>query len=217
MIDTAELIKSVFQEARIGTSGYEDQDEVNRNIKMVEMDLFSTLIPLVAKDFTIQTLLANFLEKGTVAVGGLWTYPNVVDEPDVFHSYLSSTINGKPVYPKTKNEIDIILNSSVRKPTEDGPYYSTVEKTGIQHYPKTITELEAFYYRYPVYGTVTFNTVSDDDSDYVNIVTDKAIQWPEKAFNILHYSLLERYGVDCRESLALEYSQLGIKKELSKL
>jgi hypothetical protein len=212
MIDTATLIKSVFQAARVGTSGYQDQDEANRNLQMVELELYSTLIPLIATNVNVQTFMSEFIEYSDGAItAGLWPYP------DDYNTHLFSTVNGKPVYVKTKAEIDIILNSTIRKPTQNGPYYLTIEKTGLQFYPTTTSSANVVYYRYPVYGKVTFTEASTEDSDYIDISTDEPLEWPEKAFNILYYSLLEKYGVDCRESIALEYSQLGINKEMSKL
>lgn len=214
MAYTQRLVESVLQTARSQTSGYQDDDEINRNIAMVESELMETLAPLYSTNQKVQDLLAPFVTRpstdSTVAAG-------VLTKPSDYVQFVNMTISGKPVYERNVNEIDIINTSPTRKPTATGPYYFYFVNNSVNVLPATISSARITYIRKPIAGQIAYDYVEEEDNDYAIISVVREIEWPDRAFNLLYYLLLEKYGVENQEMLAMEYSQLGINKEISKV
>ena len=214
MISIVRFYNSVMQTARAGSSGYVNKNEWNTGMSQVETDVFNIMAPLYSTNFQVQDILAPFVtsKKDAALVDGVLT-----KETD-YSQFISAEINGNPVYPLNLNEVSIIKTSPVRKPSiEKNQYYLTFENDKVSFLPETITKVDYRYLRKPVPAELDMTVVSNEDSDYVTPVKVKDLEWPEKAFNILYYLMLEKYGVDQRESLAYEYAQLGIQKEISKV
>lgn len=210
---TQRLIESVLQTARSQTSGYQSDDEINNNIAMVESELMETLAPLYSINQKVQDLIAPFVTRNanTSVVDGVLT------KPADYIQFVRATINSKPVYQRNVNEIDIINTSSTRKPKEGGPYYVFFENNEINMLPETVDTATIVYIREPVPGMIEYEYVGDDENDYATISIVREMEWPERAFNLLYYLLLEKFGVENENQLAMEYSQLGINKEVTKL
>lgn len=211
---TKRLIESVMQTARFSTAGYQKDVEINRNLAMVENDLMETLAPLSEENQKVRDLLGPFITPPStlpVSIG-------VVDLPDDYVQVVDSTYNKKPIYKRNVNEISILETSPVRRPTLDkGPYYCFFAGNGMRVLPAELPTVDMIYIRKPVPGEIEFEVVSTDESDYVTISVVRETEWPERAFNLLYYLMLEKYGVEKTDQLAMEYSQLGINKEVSKI
>lgn len=202
-----------MQTARSSTSGYQDEAEINRNIAMVENDLMDTICPLYEENQKVRDLLNPFitLPSTTTVTNGIVSFP-----PD-YVRIVDSSYDGRPVYKRNVNEISIIKTSPTRKPTLDnGPYYCYFAGDSMRVLPE-IEEIDLIYIRRPEPGEIEFNIVESADRDYIEIDVVREIEWPESAFNILYYLLLEKYGVEMRSQISMEYSQLGVNKEISKL
>lgn len=212
MAFTQRLIESFMQTARSSTSGYQDDDDINRNLAMIDNEIMETLAPLYSVNGKVQDLLQPFVKpiSSTVVDGSLV-------KPTDYVQYVDSTYKGNPIYPRNPNEVSIINTSPTRKPTLDkGPYFVYFTGGDIKYLPKEIDAVDVVYLRRPVPGSVSF-TISDlDDSDYIEMSVVKEIEWPERAFNLFYYHLLEKFGVEMSNQLASEYSQLGINREITK-
>lgn len=214
MISIVRFYNSVMQAARANSSGYVSESEWNLNMNQIETDVFNLMSPLYSTNFQIQDMLAPFVtpKKSAPVVDGILT------KEDDYSQFISAEINGYPVYPINLNEEAIIKSSPVRKPSiEKNQYYLKFSGGDVGILPANVLTVDYNYLREPVYAELEFDVVSDEDSDYVTPVKVKDLEWPEKAFNILFYMMLEKYGIDQRESLAYEYAQLGIQKEISKV
>lgn len=214
MAFTQRLIESVMQTARFSTSGYQDDAEINRNLAMVENDLMETIAPLSEENQKIRDLLSPFITPpSTLPVSS-----GIVTLPADYVQVVDSFYNGKPVYKRNVNEISIINTSPTRKPNIDkGPYYCYFAGGGMRVLPVEMEEIDMIYIRKPVPGEIEFNVIEDEDRDYVTISVLRETEWPERAFNILYYLMLEKYGVEMTSQIAMEYSQLGINKEIQKV
>lgn len=213
MAFTKRLIESVMQTAKSSTSGYQDEDELNRNIAMVENDLMDIICPLYEENQKVRDLLNPFITQPSTTV----VTDNVVALPPDYVRIVDSMYKGRPVYKRNVNEISIIQTSPVRKPdVEKGPYYCYFMGGAMKVIP-AISEIDLIYIRRPEPGEIRFIIEETDERDYIEIAVEREIEWPESAFNILYYLLLEKYGVEMSSQISMEYSQLGINKELSKV
>lgn len=214
MAFTKRLIESVMQTAGYSTSGYQADVEINRNLAMVENDLIGTLVPLWEDNQNVRDMLSPFITPPTilpVSSGG-------VELPVDYVQIIDSNYNRKPIYKRNVNEISIIETSPIRKPDlEKGPYYCYFLGKSMRVLPQDIPEVEMMYIRQPIPGEIVFDIREEEDRDYVELSVVRETEWPEKAFNLLYYSMLEKYGVEKTSQLAMEYSQLGINKEISKV
>lgn len=214
MAYTLRLIESVLQTARSRTSGYQDDEEINRNIAMVESDLMEILVPLYSTNQKVQDLLAPFVVPFTTTsvISGVVTFPSD------YVQIVDSMYNDLPIYKKNVNEVSLVVSSPIRKPNlEKGPYYCYFTGSRMNVLPASIPNIQMSYIKRPEAGKIAYSFVDDEEEDYATISVVTEISWPERAFNILYYLLLEKYGIENQSQLALEYSQLGINKEISKV
>lgn len=213
MAFTKLLIESVQQATRSSTSGYQDQDDINRNLEAVDKEITETLFPLYAINGKVQDLVQNFVKKSTGAV-----VSGELAKPDDYVQHISSSYEGKPMYPRNINEIDIIRTSPIRNPKlESGPYFIYFESTKIKYLPEDISSVDLVYLRRPKAGKIKETYVSDADRDYVTTDVVKEIEWDDRAFNLFYYHMMEKYGFEQNDQLSIEYSQLGINREITKV
>lgn len=213
MAFTKRLVETFMQESRSSTSGYQDDEDINRNLASIDDLLMETFAPLYSTNGKVQDMLQPFVksDNANVSLGKL-------EKPTDYVQYIDSIYKGSPVYPRNINEVSTINTSPVRKPTiYKGPYFAYFSSGDINYLPKEIEAVELFYLRRPVYGEIKLTPVSTAESDYNELSVTKEIEWPERAFNLFLYHLLEKYGVEMKDQLALEYSQLGINREISKI
>lgn len=214
MAFTKRLIETFMQQSNSSTSGYQDEDDINRNLAAIDNELMETLAPLYSMNGKVQDLLQNHVDVKSdhPVING------VAPKPDNYVQYVDSIFDGNPVYPRNINEVSIINTSPIRKPTIDkGPYYVYFSSGNINYIPKEIDAVELYFLKRLKPGKISFDAVSTDDSDYFSISVVDEIGWPERAFNLFLYHLLEKYGVEMKEQLSMEYSQLGINREVSKV
>lgn len=214
MIDHVRLFNSVMQAARLGSSGYSDEDEWNRNLSAVQTDLFNIMAPLYSKNFQVQDMLSPFVSDDVSVdlISG-----KLVKNSD-YGQLISISVNDYPAYPINHNEEAIIKTSPIRKPSiSNNQYYFTFKGNDIHILPKEVATAVYTYLKTPSVVEIKFDVISTDNSDYIEVSSLSDLEWPEKAFNFLYYLMLEKYGVDQRESLAMEYSQMGIQKEINKV
>lgn len=214
MAFTKRLIETFMQQSNSSTSGYQDEDDINRNLAAIDNELMETLAPLYSMNGKVQDLLQNHVDVNSdhPVING------VAPKPDNYVQYIDSIFDGNPVYPRNINEVSIINTSPIRKPTIDkGPYYVYFSSGNINYIPKEIDAVELYFLKRLKPGKISFDAVSTDDSDYFSISVVDEIGWPERAFNLFLYHLLEKYGVEMKEQLSMEYSQLGINREVSKV
>lgn len=213
MIDIREVHQFVTQTKRSGTSGYDNKAEWNANIKSTEIEIYRDLIPLYAKDDRIQKFMNPFLETVSLPV----TTEGYVTLPDNFNKYVD-TIFGegdKIVYPRNINEKSTILASSILNPKiESDEYFCFFEGNRISYLPKEVTDAKVVYLRKPVPAEIDFILEETDDRDYIRVSPIKDSEWPEELFNLYCAIMLEKFGFQNRESVAIEYGRLGIEKNI---
>lgn len=212
MAFTKRLVESFMQTSQSLTSGYQSEEDINRNLAMIDSEIMEILAPLYATNGKVQDLLQNAVKKSELPV-----VDGIMSKPEGYLQFISSSYNGTPMYPKNLNEIDIINTSPIRKPKLTGPCFTTFVDGVVECHPKEIEKALVNYLKTPLPGSIEFVMVSNEDSDYIEINVVREIDWPDRAFNLFYYSLLEKYGFEKNSQLSAEYSQLGINREIAKV
>lgn len=209
MISVVRLWETLSQRAKTGTSGYQTADEFNRDLSSVQTDLISLIGPAYAESQGVQDIISPFV----IAIPLSETLPN-----DYFQ-FVSAEVNGNPSYPIAPNQVAIYKTSPIRKPTvenglsfhyfvNDKVYFITAEN------PPTGTMI---YIKHPNPASIELQITSTDFSDYVTPVAVSDLEWPERAFNIILYMMMQRLGMEMKDDLMLEMSNIGLNIESQKL
>lgn len=204
--------------AKSGTSGMETQDEFNGIISSVQKTLQQLLIDADEANQKVTEALKWIKPSITTVTGagGLITIPD-----DYLQLVSIALVQNATSYPAEKlpvNQVEMTRTSPIRKPVlannqlkyyfKDGAPYTMPEQSGIT--------VRMIYHKIVPDATITLTPVSDVDSDFMEPTAGVDFGWPVSMFNILVYMTLEQYGIEVKEDLLLEYSQLGITRELIK-
>lgn len=213
MIDVVRLWKTINQLVKTETSGYQSQEEFNNDLATVQTELITLLAPYYSVNKTVKDLLYPFtLSSTTSAVSGLLDYPTG------YFTALNASINGYPCYPIAVNEKDIIMRSPIRKASvTTNTYYYYQEDNKIKLLPEVTLTVKLTYLKYPATASIVLTPVSDADNDYLSPSVGTNLAWNENAFPFILFMMLERLGVELKESFSVNWASLGIQKETSKI
>ncbi len=224
MISTEKLWDRLKTLTKSGTSGYITQDEFNSNLYSVQYAILALLCDNYENNQKVSDALVNHVKETgqltSLAGGKLFATDIITSLEDYYRSLGVKYINGTDEHPCKKiavNEEAMYLTSPVRKPDLAKFKTNHLFKSGnIITLPKTTgNKYVLTYCKKPTEAKIAFTTASDADSDY--LVVDEAntedIGFPEGLFNLFTYYMLESMGIEQRENLSTEYSQLGINRE----
>lgn len=208
-ISVVSLYNYLSSMQRTGSSGYQTEDDFNTNISAVTKEIFRTLLPYYAKDEQIQYLLNHLIVRSNVDIQS-----SPIPFPSDYAKYVDThTGTGKIIYPRNINEKEVILSSPIDNPTiKSSEYYCFFEGRSISYLPEGIGQASLIYIRYPKEGKIRFRVVETDMRDYVEAESVEDIDFPNDMFALFSAYMLEKFGVQNRESIALEYSSLGIDR-----
>lgn len=212
-MDVVRLYQFIAQTRRSGSSGHESDTEFNSNLSIVDKEVYRTMVPFYAKDDRIQKLMAPFLSNADLPV-----MDGYVDLPADFNKYIDTMFGDgdKIVYPRNLNEKSRIRSSPIDNPDLDSEeYYCFFEGSRISYLPAEVEECSLVYLRVPVPGEIRFEYEEDEENDYITPVQVRPVEWPEELFGLFSALMLEKFGFQNRESVAIEYSNLGINRELA--
>lgn len=209
MISIVRFIETANQRAKIGTTGFDSEDETNRKIAEIQTALMNVLSPLYETNQQVAELLSPFVSYGQSTL----TDGYLVKETDHVR-IISLSVGGYPVFPTRVNSIAMLKQNSIRRPSSaDNRYYYAIKDDGIQIYPEEAMIVDFDYISRPSEAKITKTPVSANDNVYETLTADGDLEWPEEAFNLLLYMFLDRLGVEMKEQLLIEYGNLGISKE----
>lgn len=208
------LWNQVQTTAKSGTSGYQSQDEFNNDLATVQLRIANVL----CDNYDISQKVEDALFGMMVTQTADTTSNGVVETPASYFRLISLWLNtaGKK-YPTNKlqsNEIATYETSYVRKPvlaTNNVAYYYLDNK--IQMMPEAQMNVTLVYCKTPPQASITLTQVNSDESDYVTPTVGVELAWSNVLFNLFVYMMLEMLGIEQKENILYEYSQLGIPKE----
>lgn len=212
MISIVRLWETIMQMAKTGTSGYQSEEEFNRDVEAVQTQLMSLLSPSYADNVSVREILSPFVltATGNTNASGLFAKP-----ADYFQA-LSASVSGYPAWEIGENEEVTLRYLPTRRPSVSSNIYCyIVSGDSVTFLPKQVLAINLIYLRLPENAEVTLTPVSSEDSDYNVATSGGDLEWPERAFNLILYLMLQRLGVEMKENLLIEFSQLGLQLESS--
>lgn len=226
MIDIVKLIERVDQLAKASTSGYATQEEKNSDIYAVQYEVLSILCDSYENNQKVSDALINHVRFAdiTTDANGVVGFGSSGSDDTVSDYYRLLSINlgftGGVQYPATKvniNEIGMYKTSPIRKMVlADNRVGYYLADGDIIMLPETTMDICLIYCKKPELAQIVYTTDEDDDNDY--LVVDEGetidIDFPEGLFNLFAYLLLEKRGVEMKDALSMEFSQLGIQRTL---
>lgn len=210
MIQTVRLYTDIVNTTKSGTAGFQRAEEFNDALESVQVGLMSLLAPLYASERSVKDLLAPFLEttSGT----------STIAKPSGYFQVAEITVDGFPAKSVDVNEVSSLQYLPSRRPDEDRNIYSYYEiNDEFNVLPSTVASSDMIYIRKPAVSTIVLTASSDANGDYLVPTSSSDLEWPERAYNLIFYMMLERFGVSQREPLFMEFSKLGIQMEAGKL
>lgn len=207
MISIIRLWETVQQLAKTETSGYQDQDEFNRDVAAVQSDIMSYSSIDSASQSWID-IYGPFSKSAPLSIDN----NGVADLPEDYYRGRTGSIGGKPCYPITVNQKDLYISSPIRGSVN--VYW--LENGNINFSPAKNASCTFSYLRNPAEATIILTPVEAEDDDYLVPESGADLEWNENVFNLFVYKMLERLGVEMKDNLAREYSMLGIQQEIAK-
>jgi len=221
MIGAKKLWDRLVTLAKSGTSGYFTQDEFNSNLNSVQYAIISLLCDNYENNQKVSDALRRHIKEvvGTTQANGKMFVTNTTTNLTDYYRGMSVVyVNVDGEYPSYKintNEVSMYQTSSIRKANlAKNRTLWYVSDDNIQLLPKQALGYRHFYCKKPLEAKIGFTTAEDDDNDYlvVDPTTTIDIDFPEGLFNLFVYFMLESMGIEQKENLITEYSQLGITR-----
>lgn len=212
MVGIIKLYNTVLDRAVVGTSGYDDT--IIEKINEVQPQLVEALMPHYEKNQAVKDMLAPFVKpmtKDTVITTGL-----LAKETDYVHFGSVESAGGQTAYPINNNEVAIINTSPIRQPNlSNGNIFYFQKNNEIYFLPSvTVIQVKYTYIRKPALCALTLTPASSSEIDYVVPSAPTDLEWPAEAFNLLLYMTLEKLGMEMKEPIIIEMSNLGIAREM---
>lgn len=214
MIGIVRLYETVNQLCKTETSGYQTEQEFNNDVAAVQDDLMTTFSPLYSINQTLKDIMDVFVKSVNISINS----NGQADKPDDYYRGLTARINGHPCYPIAVNEKDIWNTSPIRKPSLANNIYVYYQENGVLNFlPSQALTANFSYIRKPSEASIEFTVQDEEDGDYITPIAVSDLEWDDNVFNLFVYKMLDRLGMEMKDSLSLEYSRLGIQLETSKL
>lgn len=199
-------------------SGTDTVAYFNSKLAEVQIETFNLFSPLYDINEKVKTLLDVWVKEQvgsstSMGIVSLGTYPDVVNRPLAI-GYVSASNIAFSIPATDETGLIAIARIPQRQPNSANRnvYYRFNSPSLLQFYPKEVVPYDAFYLTYPTqaYIAFTYSVTSNEDIMTYDAANSRDLGWPQAAFNLIVYGMLEKYGVSVREQLLQEYSKYGI-------
>lgn len=210
MIETVRLYRDLVNTAKVGTSGFIREVEFNDALAAVQSSMIGTFAPLFANNRSVRDILAPFIKTSPVSGG-------VVAKPSDYEQLIGINVGDHPARLADLNEEAAMQSLPSRRPdSTNGVYYYIEAEDSFRILPSA-GSADFSYIRTPGEALITLTATSTADSDYLTPTSSQNLEWPERAYNIIFYMMMERFGISQKEALLMEYANLGVRMEAEKL
>lgn len=223
MISVKKLWDRLVALGKSGTSGYFTQEEFNSNLYSVQYTILSVLCDNYENNQKVSDALSRHIKTltgTTQASGKLFVTDIATNLANYYRALAINYVSDSTEYPSYKirvNEIGMYETSAIRKSnvTKKRTLWS-MDTDNLQMQPKQALPYKLYYCIKPLEAKIGFTTEEDEDNDYlvVDAATTIDIDFPEGLFNLFVYFMLESMGIEQKEQLSTEYSQLGINRTI---
>ncbi len=218
MISTSKLWERVSVLTKDGTSGYTNADDFNSDLLSVTLMVQAMLCDEYQKNNKVSNWLINHIKSAELTSSST----GVLDLPEDYYRDLAIYFNYNDQFIETfdlnSNSLGMTRSSPIRRMDDTkgrvGYYY---EDGSIVLEPNKELVVKLEYCKKAVEPKIAFTVVSSADDDYISIDTANTVDtdFPEGLFNLFVYLLLEARGVEMKENLSVEYSQLGLQRQIN--
>lgn len=223
MIQQVKLWDRLKTLTKSGTAGYFTQEEYNSNLYSVQYAILSLLCDNYENNQKVSdALIGHVKETGVISSrsnGYLSSTTLIDDYPSYYRTLALRYVGDDNEYPSKKisiNEEAMYATSPIRKANiANNRTLYMFKQYNVQTVPKTSgNDYILVYCARPANANIAFTTGTDADNDYlvIDVANTTNIQFPEGLFNLFVYYMLESMGIEQREQIASEYSQLGINR-----
>lgn len=210
MIETVRLYRDLVNTAKVGTSGFIREVEFNDALAAVQSSMIGTFAPLFANNRSVRDILAPFIKTSPVSGG-------VVAKPSDYEQLIGINVGDHPARLADLNEEAAMQSLPSRRPDSANGVYYYIESDDSFRILPSAGSADFSYIRTPGEALITLTASSTEDSDYLTPTSNQNLEWPERAYNIIFYMMMERFGISQKEALLMEYANLGIRMEAEKL
>lgn len=199
------LWETLMQSSKVGTAGYQSEEEFNRDLASVQTAAMSILCPRYASNTYVQMLLAPFVISETVST----------TKPDDCFYFLGATINNITSYPITPVQASLYNSSPIRKPSAKNPSaYHYIVNDDIVYIHEGALAGTMQYIRTPGEASIVLTPVSEDDRDYLTPTVGTELEWPESAFNLLLALMQQKLGIELKEDILTTVGAQSAQQEI---
>lgn len=228
MIETFKIWERLNILTKGGTSGYTSEEDFNSDLYSVQFQVLNLLCDNYEKSQKVSDALINHIiteREISDNIGKINVYnEGTANTPSdgtlsKYHRVLSVLyIDESNTYPTTKintNEKADYLISPIRGVSlaKKRVAYYFADKS-LRLLPETALTVDIIYCKKPALAKLKLTQASSSDSDYLTLDVGQTvnIDFPEGLFNLFVFMMLECRGIEQKENLLSQYSQLGIQR-----
>lgn len=213
----AKKIKTVYDRvndySKQHQSGFDMQSSFNGKINEAIKEIKSFLLSIHAVNERASELLQPYIKSDQITGSA----SAVFTKPGDYDYYLSASYQGKPVHKVSINQLDDYEQIPQRKGNLAKKKVNIAGvNNGWEGRPVSAYELRLNYLfipaQQPELKQTLVSTEFEDRLDYDDTTTVDFL-FDEKCIPLITYMVLQKLGVEIREQILMEYSQLGIAKE----
>lgn len=214
MVNVVEVQQAGYRIAKIGTSGYDSTPDAIAKLNEVNLDAMNLLTPHYGKIQALDDILGYYVKETTPTfTSGVLAIPG--DYYGFISFYKTITGNRTEVRKVKTNQIGAVSQNSIRKPTVAKPKYYFRDGNIILLPSNGDPGLSMLYFRKPADVSITTTPTDGADDDYETVTAQTNFDWPFRMKNLLIYLFVERLGMEMKEPILFEISQLGIQQNMT--
>lgn len=214
MISVVALWNQIQQTAKTGTTGYQTQDEFNNDLATTQ----TRICNILCDNYDLTSKVEDALFGLLVSQDELTSSSGIVSTPGDYFRLIAMWVNINGVYQISQkvalNQVPVYITSFVRNPdiTKNRTIYYYLDGA-VQMLPQMALQTKYIYCKQPPVASILLTPESSWNYDYIVPSAGTDLVWSPLLFNLFVYTMLEMLGIECKDNIIYEYSQLGIPKE----
>lgn len=214
MVDVVEVQQAGYRIAKTGTSGYDSTPDAVTKLNEVSLDVMNLLTPHYGKIEALDDILNYYVtEAAPTFVSGAYELPG--DFYGLIGMNKTTAGSTIPLRKMKTNAIGAIGQNSIRKPTVAKPKYYLRNGNLVLVPSNGDAGTSWLYFRKPATVSITSTPTEGETDDYEAVTDQTDFDFPFRLKNLLIYLFVERLGMEMKEPILFEISQLGISQNLT--
>lgn len=202
-------------------SGMDTVAYFNSSISEVQKEIFNDTSPFFDVNDKVRVLLNSWVREqyGLTDASGIDT---IGGAPEIVNRLLSVGVTDGSqnllfsIPETTESELVGIARMPQRAPNFAAKkvYYRFNDPDQLQLYPRQAINYLTYYLIYPLESHIAFTFTETDDEDIMTYDPTNSVDlaWPDSAYNLIVYKVLEKYAIEVREQLLQSYAAFGFNQ-----